>query len=258
MKRILTAIMAAFMLLIILPTKVNAEENIQYNINNVFKNDEFSNVKYIDNDISDGKIIYELTNSGETYRVTEYIEDNYKKVTSYIEIKQLDNSYKTIIKNISVLTEDSINICSYDYITTELNNSKYEIKHNEIEKNYNLESINVSLLRNSTGWVYDGTITGSNKIFKLTLSIIVQIIIGIAAPGGVVVSAITSTIAGNIAAYIIDNNIKTIYYEQDYYEKRSLDVPWPMVTGSKWVTRYYADSDRTKYINTITEIVDQS
>lgn len=255
MDKLLKTFIALLITITIIPATVSAKENTKQNFNNNYNNIELENINFIDDNINDGKIIYEMNDNGKTYRITEYIKDNYKVVTSYIEIKQSDNSYKLISQDLSIMTNDSIDLYSYDYTTLQSESYSYKINHDITEHEISFEQSEVIPFGNSSEWVYDGTINGSNKFAKFTLAFITQVIISIALPSTGVVSGITSTAASSIATYLIDKSIKTVYYKQSYYEKHSLDVSWYMVTGSKWVTKYYADSKRTKYLNTTTEIV---
>lgn len=216
---------------------------------------ELKRITYIDNDSSDGNIIYEFNNNGIIYRITEYIENNYEKVTSYIEIKQNDGSYKLITKDQSILTENGIEISTFDYESSTINNYTYTIANESVTLKNNLDGQEISLLGSSSSWVYDGTAYGSNKIAKFTIAFVTQVLIGIALPGSGIPTAVASAAIGDIASRIIDKLIPTIYYSRAYYEKHALDVSWYMVTGSKWVTRFYENSDRTQFINSVTDIV---
>lgn len=216
---------------------------------------ELERITYIDGDLRDGNIIYELKDNGNIYRITEYVEDNYKKVTSYIEVKQDDGSYKLVTKNQSVMTEHGIDITSFDYESSKVNHDTYTIANESLTLGNDLAEQDASISGSSSGWVYDGTVNGSNKITKYTIVFVTQLIIGVALPAGGVVSTATAIIAGDIAEYIVDRAIPTVYYSQAYYEKHALDVSWYMVTGSKWVTKFYANSSRTQFINSTTEIV---
>jgi hypothetical protein len=258
MKHILTAGLAVLIFTTVTPFKVNAEDSINNNANSITQSDEAQCIKYIDNDKSDGKISYELNDNGKSYRVTEYIENNYEKVTSYVELKQLDDSYKRISKNISILNQDNVSLCVYDYTTNKLDTYEYEIGNNATDNSINIEPENNIMLNSSTGWEYDGTSYGYKSFFIRTLSFITQVLISVACPGNAAVTAATSIILNTIAENVLNWSLPKIYFAQAYYEKQSLDVPWVMVTGSKWVTRYYSDEGRTQYMNTTTEVVDNS
>ena len=78
MKHILTAGLAILIFTTVTPFKVNAEDSINNNANNITKSDEVQCIKYIDNNKNDGKISYELKDNGKLYRITEYIENNYE------------------------------------------------------------------------------------------------------------------------------------------------------------------------------------
>lgn len=216
---------------------------------------ELKRITYIDNDPSDGNIIYEFNNNGTIYRITEYIENNYEKVTSYIEVKQDDGSYKLITKDQSIITENGIEISSFDYESSKLNNYTYTVANETVTLKNDLDEQEISLLGSSSSWVYDGTTYGSNKIAKYTVAFVTQIIISLALPGSGVANAVASVIIGDIANYIVDNLIPTVYYSRAYYEKHALDVSWYMVTGSKWITRFYENSNRTQFINSVTDVV---
>lgn len=260
MEQILTTMIASLALTILVPIPISPNNLSQYEKNILSVPLVSNHIIFIDDDNSDGKIVYEQKSGGFTYKITEYIENNFEKVTSIIEIRQDKNTYETISKNISIRTNTGIEMYCYDYISTQFERFEINFINDEYETSSLAENTRANniLLRNSTGWVYDGTTYGSNKFIKLTLSFVTQVIIGIASPGGTVVSNVVSTVAGSIAQTIINRLIPTVYYARAYYEKRSLDVSWPMVTGSKWVTRFYSNSNRTDYLGTTTEVVDQS
>ena len=146
MKHILTAGLAILIFTTVTPFKVNAEDSINNNANNITKSDEVQCIKYIDNNKNDGKISYELKDNGKLYRITEYIENNYEKVTSYVELKQLDDSYKIISKNISILNQDNVSLCVYDYTTNKLDTYEYENGNNATDNSINIEPENNIML----------------------------------------------------------------------------------------------------------------
>lgn len=247
MKKVFKVLVAVAFVVCLMPIGIYAETSV-LNLDN----EENRKIHYIDNDSSDGKIVYEITEHEELYKVTEYIKNEYAEVISYIE-KWQNDSYTLVYTNHSVMTEDGIRLDSYD--CTKAETTSYFYKLNEGTEKVVLGQPDISLFYESTDWEYVDTTVGSNSFAKFTVGFVTQVITALVVPVSGVASAVTAVAISMIVDYIVDNAIEVIYYERDYYEKLSLEVPWVMVVGSKWVTRFYSDSARKNLINTTTEVV---
>lgn len=220
-------------------------------------NDKKSNLKVLNNSLSNTQYTY--NQGGKSFKVIEHANDNCTIIDSTVYIKQDNDEYtlyskiQTTIENGTITqktTKDSVTTLESDKIDSLVKSNVNSNNSSLLFSQSNIVAPPPEGGSTLTPWQYSGHFTGSNRIFKYTLTSVATVLgIVIAGPIGGQGGAILGGIVSNIASSIINDQIDTVYYAQDvWYRYTTLPSGMKLPRAERTYTKFYSDRNRTQQI----------
>lgn len=191
----------------------------------------------------DGRVLeYTYDKDGESYKVLEVIDKDYKDVSSKIYMKNDAGEFELYAKKRATIEDHEMTVTTHKDEKT--SKESFEVKPKVIQ---NSKEINSSEMASKSdiigpmldpgGWQYRNTTYMSDKIKGFTVGAI-AVVVSATIPGA------TATIAAGIASLAYQLSLHNLYYKTDWYYKYEGVTPVAEMKKS-WV---YSDYSRTDVV----------